>query len=213
MPYLVLIGDVIASRDSQDRKDLQVRLKTVVTKLNRRKPEPVSPYTLTLGDEFQAVFDTADHVFDDIVQVMQALHPDRLRVSLGLGAITTDLNPDQALGMDGPAFYRAREGIERLKDSGDLLYLNGLPGQYALLAEGSLRLLSQRIQKWEANRFAILHGLLAGDRVKSIAAALGVSEQAVYKNIHSGGLEAVIQVLSALTAIINNGLARNDPGR
>lgn len=209
MHYLVLIGDLIASRHSQNRKGLQNRLKTILTKLNDRKPKPVSPYTLTLGDEFQAIFNAADNVFDDIVQIMEALHPDQGRFSLGLGTITTDLNPDQALGMDGPAFYMAREGVDRLKDSGDLLYLGGLPDNQALLAEGALRLLSQRIQKWEANRFAILHGLLVGDPVKTIAAKLNVSEQAVYKNIHSGGLEAVIQVLSSLTTILNHCLAED----
>jgi hypothetical protein len=211
MPYLVLIGDLIASRQSQNRKDLQNRLATILAKLNGRMPKPVSPYTLTLGDEFQAVFDAADHVFDDIVQIMAALHPDQVRFSLGLGNITTDLNLEQSLGMDGPAFYLAREGIDRLKDSGDLLHLDGLPENCALLAEGSLRLLSQRIQRWEANRFAILHGLLVGDPVKTIATELSVSEQAVYKNIRSGGLEAVIQVLSSLTKIINNCLAEDGP--
>lgn len=211
MPYLVLIGDLIASRQSQNRKDLQNRLATILTKLNGRMPKPVSPYTLTLGDEFQAVFDAADHVFDDIVQIMAALHPDQVRFSLGLGNITTDLNLEQSLGMDGPAFYLAREGIDRLKDSGDLLHLDGLPENCALLAEGSLRLLSQRIQRWEANRFAILHGLLVGDPVKTIATELSVSEQAVYKNIRSGGLEAVIQVLSSLTKILNNCLTEDGP--
>jgi hypothetical protein len=209
MPYLVLIGDLVASRHSQNRKDLQIRLKTILTKLNGRMPKPVSPYTLTLGDEFQAVFNAADHVFDDIVQIMEALHPDQVRFSLGLGNITTDLNLEQSLGMDGPAFYRAREGIDRLKDSSDLLHLAGLPDEWAGLAEGSLRLLSQRIQRWEANRFAILHGLLVGDPVKTIATQLSVSEQAVYKNIRNGGLEAVIQVLSSLTKILDNCLAED----
>lgn len=164
-------------------------------------------YTLTLGDEFQAVFATADHVFDDIVQILGALHPDQVRFSLGLGNITTELNLDQALGMDGPAFYRARDGIEQLKDSGDLLRLVGLPDRWAALAQGSLRLLSKWIQKWEANRLAVLHGLLSGDPVKAISTDLGVTEQAVYKNIRSGGLDAVIEVLSALTDILNNCLS------
>ena len=211
MAYLVLIGDLIASRHSQNRKDLQDRLKAILKSLNSRVPKPVSPYTLTLGDEFQAVFNTADHVFDDMVQIMAALHPDQVRFSLGLGNITTELNPEQSLGMDGPAFYRSREGIDRLKDSGDLLYLGGLPDNWALLAEGALRLLSQRLQRWEANRFAILHGLLVGEPVKTIAAKLEISEQAVYKNIHSGGLEAVKQVLSALTGILNDCLAEDGP--
>jgi hypothetical protein len=207
MHYLVLIGDLVASRGSTNRKALQQQLKGVLKQLNERPAGPVSPYTLTLGDEFQAVFETADPVFDDMVQILAALHPVRVRFSLVLGEITTELNHDQALGMDGPAFYRARDGIDRLKGSGDLFRLEGLPDTWAALADGSLRLLSKGMLKWEANRLAILHGLLADLPVKRIAGDLQVTEQAVYKNISSGGLEAVIQVMSALTIILNSCLA------
>jgi hypothetical protein len=207
MSYLVLIGDLVASRHSPDRKGLQNRLKALLTQLNEQPPKPVSPYTLTLGDEFQVVFNKADRLFVDILGIMQNLHPEQVRFSLGLGEIVTELNPDHAMGMDGPAFYRARDGINKLKQSGDLFHLEGLPENWAPLAEGTLRLLSQRIKKWEANRLAILHGLLLDQSVKTIAEGLGVSEQAVYKNIHSGGLEAVIQVLSALADNLNNCLA------
>ncbi|MES9991811.1 MAG: SatD family protein [Candidatus Thiodiazotropha sp.] len=209
MSYLVLIGDLVASRQSTDRKGLQNRLEALLKLLNERASKPLSPYTLTLGDEFQVVFNRADRVFVDMVQIMEALHPDRVRFSLGLGNIATELNPYQAVGMDGPAFYRARDGINRLKESGELFHLDGLAENCAPLAEGTLRLLSQRFKKWEANRLAILHGLLVGNSVKAIAKNLSVSEQAVYKNIRSGGLEAVIQVLSALAELLNNCLAED----
>ena len=206
MAYLVLIGDLVASRHSPQRRELQQRLKAVLKRLNQQTPGPASPYTLTLGDEFQAVFTRADTIFDDMIQILAALHPDQVRFALGLGEITTDLNPDQALGMDGPAFYRARDGIDHLKDSGDLFIIEGLPDTWADLARGSLSLLSNRIGKWEANRLAILHGLLTDRPVKDIARELGISEQAVYKNINNGGLKAVIQVLSALARLLNASL-------
>lgn len=209
MSYLVLIGDLVASRRAPDRKRLQNQLKALLKKLNARKPQPLSPYTLTLGDEFQAVFDNANRIFIDIVLIMETLHPEQARFSLGLGNITTVLNRKQALGMDGPAFYQAREGIEQLKSSGDLFHLGGLPDNSAPLAEGALRLLSQRIRKWEANRLAILHGLLVDDSRKAIATKLGITEQAVYKNIRDGGLDTVIQVLSTLTRILNDYLAED----
>ncbi|GGX65031.1 SatD family protein [Saccharospirillum salsuginis] len=210
MPYLVLIADLVASRRTRDRQALQHRLKTELAALNERKPGLTSPYTLTLGDEFQAVFGRADRVFADLVGLLGVLHPTRIRFSLGLGAITTDLNPDQALGMDGPAFYAARDGIGHLKSSGDLMRIEGLPTEDATLANGSLRLISQRMDKWHANRFAILHGLMSECSVQAIAERIDISEQAVYKNIHSGGLDAVIEVLSALTERLNRQLADRD---
>lgn len=207
MAHLVLIGDLVASRQAPDRRDLQHRLEAILQTLNTASRPPVSPYTLTLGDEFQAVFDNADRVFEDIVQIMQALHPVQVRFSLGLGEITTDLNFEQALGMDGPAFYRARDGITQLKSQGDMLHVEGLPEVCDELATASLRLLDKWIEKWESNRLAVLHRLLTGSRVKDIATGLNITEQAVYKNINSGQLEIVMQVIRALTGILNAGLA------
>jgi hypothetical protein len=203
MVYLVLIGDLIASRDSKNRKDLQKQIKSVLRQVNERTPKPVSPYTLTLGDEFQAVFENADHIFEDIVQILWAMHPVQVRFSLGLGEITTDLNTEQALGMDGPAFYLARDGINQLKEDGGLIRLEGLPEPWDALAESSLFLVNRRIKKWDINRLAILHGLLSGKDKKVIAADLGITAQAVYKNISTGELAAVIEYLKALTNILN----------
>lgn len=206
MPYLVLIADVVASRRITDRQGLQHRLASELTTLNADTNDLVAPYTLTLGDEFQAVYDGADRVFRDLIRLMTVLHPTHVRCSLGVGDISTDLNREQALGMDGPAFYAARDGIERLKTGDDLFRIEGLPDSDASLANSSLRLVSQRMQKWQVNRLAILHGLMRSEPVHSIADGLGISEQAVYKNIHAGGLEAVIEVLTALTERLNHTL-------
>jgi predicted DNA-binding protein YlxM (UPF0122 family) len=62
------------------------------------------------------------------------------------------------------------------------------------------------VQKREANRLSILYWRLVGEKVQVIATKLGVSEQAVYKNIKSGGLGAVIQTLSGITDIMNESL-------
>lgn len=209
MHYLVLIGDIVASRDAKDRKGVQQKLESLLDDLNARPSRPVSPYTLTLGDEFQAVFDKADPVFEDMVRILRVMHPVRVRFSLGLGEITTELNTEQALGMDGPAFYRARDGMSRLKDSGNLVRLEGLPDDWAALTGSSLRLLNQRILKWDANRLAILHGLLTVKNKKDIAAELGITVQAVYKNINAGELDAVIDYMQALTGILNRFLKAN----
>ncbi len=98
MRYLVLIGDIVASRNSARRHDLQEQMKAVFAELNQNNAGLISPYTLTLGDEFQVVFNQADRVFTDIFAIL-AILPVKVRFSLGLGAITTDLNPVQALGV------------------------------------------------------------------------------------------------------------------
>lgn len=206
MTPLVLIGDLVASRRSSLRQQLQEQLKSALDDLNQDRNGLISPYTITLGDEFQVVYDQADRVFADCLAIAAAVYPVRMRFSLSLGAISTELNPDQALGMDGPAFYQARDGIDQLKRSGELYALAGLDEAEQTLASGGLGLFSHQLNKWNANRLHILNRLLSGWRVERIAEELNISEQAVYKNINSGGLHAVIRLLTALTQTLNRSM-------
>ena len=115
MKYLVLIGDIVASRRLPARAQFQRRMKCVLQALNSRRKSLVSPYTLTLGDEFQAVYRDADTAFADVFGLMAEIAPVQARFALSVGEIVTPINPAQSIGMDGPAFHRARALLDRLK--------------------------------------------------------------------------------------------------
>ncbi|MCH8530259.1 MAG: SatD family protein [Saccharospirillum sp.] len=208
MKHLVLIADIVASRQLPDRKAVQQQLRQCLAELNQHHSGLVSPYTITLGDEFQAVFASADGVFKDITHIMVALSPVRIRFALAVGEITTAINPDQAIGMDGPAFYLARAGIEGLKKIDELLAIGSDDEHPCELLSASLALLNHHLTKWKTHRFDTLLGLMSEQPVAEIARRLDVSEQAVYKNIRTGGLEAVQAVFQALTEAINRDLAK-----
>lgn len=126
MTCLVLIADIADSRRLANRGQVQNRLMDALDRINRRGSPIESPYTVTLGDEFQAVFSGAAGMFEDLASIQHALHPARVRLSYGVGDITTAINLRQALQMDGPAFYGARDGLDRLKDSAALAALAAL---------------------------------------------------------------------------------------
>lgn len=205
MKYLVMIADVVGSRQLDHREDAQRRLEAVLEELNEDGNQLLSPYTITLGDEFQALFSAADRVFPDLLAVMRALHPVGLRFALAIGALSTPVNPVQAIGMDGQAFYRARDLLERMKKQDLTIAVAGLPGDDQLL-DGALSLLNHHIRKWHPNRLDILQLLLQGFAVSAIAQRLDISEQGVYKNIRDGALEPTIQLIRALTANMNSAL-------
>ncbi len=99
-----MIADIVGSPNLEEHGQAQSRVIRVLYDVNRRGRPIVSPHILTLDDEFQAVF------------------------SCGVGEITTAINTAQALGMDGPAFYAARDGLEDLKGSGAIAAITGLAG-------------------------------------------------------------------------------------
>ncbi len=203
MNYLVLIGDIKDSKKIKDRQALQERLAATFRALNRNHPSLLSPFTITLGDEFQAVYQQADELFRDIFAIEAAIAPQKVRFSLGIGAIRTALNRRQAIGMDGPAFHQARRGIEQLKQTSLLFTIAGENIPHLNLANRSLYLLSHLLQGWSANRFRILSALLREKSVKEIARDLDISSVAVYKNMKAGALETVISLTKSIANFLN----------
>ncbi|MEX0623964.1 MAG: SatD family protein, partial [Saccharospirillum sp.] len=79
MNRLIVIADIVASREIADRTAVQRDLKMELDRLNRQTDDLLSPYTITLGDEFQAVLGTAGRVFTDMLAIRAAVYPVRLR--------------------------------------------------------------------------------------------------------------------------------------
>lgn len=199
---LALIGDIVASRKLENRGEVQQKLSAVLERLNQ-ETQPLSPYTITLGDEFQTVYRDADAVFRDAIWVLATLAPVRVRFSIGVGTLSTPINRRLALGMDGPAFYRARDGIEQLKETGSLLDVFLPDDHHIPLMHQALNLFSGVCRRWRPARFSMLAGLYDGMRVVDIARRLGMSEQAVYKNITQGHLRLWLEVFKEATQVLN----------
>jgi hypothetical protein len=208
MAHLVVIADVIASRQRSDRAALQQRLHESLDTLNRARPAGalLSPYTLTLGDELQVVPARAQGLFHDLLALSAALRPVPLRFALALGAIDTPINPRQAIGMDGSAFHRARDGIERLKKSGDRCRVEGLDGVVARLVNDGIALAFGRLEGTRGSRLPLAAGLLGGESIPDIAARLGKSEQTLYKTARAADLYALAGFLDAVEDLLDERL-------
>lgn len=209
MKYLAVIADVVASRDLPDRDAVQQRLQASLGERNAEaRPTPLaSPYTLTLGDEFQVLATAARGLFCDLLQVAVDLAPVRLRFALALGVIDTSINPDQAIGMDGSAFHRARDGIGRLKKQGGRCRVEGLDGVAADLVNQGLALAFGRLDDRRGSRLPLTAGLLADEPVADIAERLQRTEQTLYKTARTADLHAVVGFLRSVEALLDEQLA------
>lgn len=206
MPLLVLIADLVDSRSIPERHAVQRRLENVLDRLNRTTEGLLSPYTVTLGDEFQAVLERGGRVFDDAVAIQAELHPVLVRFALAVGELSTEVNRRQALGMDGPAFHAARAGVEALKDEEALFRLHLPDPPTCDLANASLALISHAFRRWQSRRFAILSALQQDEPVQAVAERLGITEQAVYKNVSDGHLRDVLATFRAVGRLIDRAL-------
>ncbi len=198
--HLVLVGDIVASRSIIGRSALQEKLRVCLGQLNAKKREGlVSPYTITLGDEFQAVFSAPARIFQDGLTILLALHPVAVRFSCAIGEISTTINTKQAIGMDGPAFHDARATIDRLKKTDSLFAITSPDGAGLTLINHSLALVSHAIGKWPRSRLEILYRLSENHSVEQIARDLRVTEQAVYKSIEAGAIRTIVPMFEEIT--------------
>ena len=196
---IVLVGDLVASRRIVERSAVQERLRACLRQLNSKKREGLlSPYTITLGDEFQAVFSTPDRLFRDSLTILIALYPVEVRFSFAIGEISTAINTKQAIGMDGPAFHEARETIDHLKKTKNLFAIASSDGTGLTLINQSLALVSHTIGKWPRNRLVLLRGLTENHTVKQLARDLRVTDKAVYKSIDAGAIRTIVPLLEEI---------------
>lgn len=115
-PYIAIIGDIKNSKSIEKRKEIQNKLNKVLNKINNIYCDSISSnFTITLGDEFQGLLHSGEHVMDIIQYIKKELYPVKIRFGIGIGAITTNINSMMSIGADGPGYYKARESIDQLK--------------------------------------------------------------------------------------------------
>ncbi|HWA87153.1 MAG TPA: SatD family protein [Opitutus sp.] len=207
MKAIAIIGDIVESKRLGRKRDaFQKTLARALAKATAAAEGVASPYTITLGDEFQAVYRTADSIWADVWQILTAIHPVEARFAIGVGELATRLNPKQALGMDGPAFHRARAAMTTLKESGGRLRIGGEPAEDWALANRALALVSHHLGRWSGNRLRVLTGLLRGEAARDVERALGISRVAVYKNINAAALDEIAGICEEIARALNGAL-------
>jgi hypothetical protein len=119
MPYIAVIGDIRESQKIADRNPVQVKLNSILADINKRYKEDVaSKFMITLGDEFQGLLRAGDHITEIIEKIEMVMHPVKVCFGIGVGRITTNIDPDLSLRTGVPAYYNARKMINELKTAG-----------------------------------------------------------------------------------------------
>lgn len=148
----------------------------------------LSEFLITLGDECQGLLGTPE-AFPELLWMVETSMADiQMRWGVGLGRLVGPLEPT-ALGMDGPAFHNAREGIitaRKTRALGGVFVGFGRPSN--TLLNGFARVLHHERSSWSApQRHVIGHQRLIPS-ISIIAETLGLSRQDVSKkSLRAGG--------------------------
>lgn len=209
--YIAVKLDVVRSRRIAERSDFQERLLAVVEDVNTRYTGAVAArFVVTHGDEVQGLLHAESAggaaLIDVVEEFSDALSPQILRTGVGLGTLSTRLQPT-AIGMDGPAWHRAKEAIDRAKRERVFIAFSGFDGTGpasvtdATLAALANLLIWQR-RRWTPLQRSIISALRQGATQKRAAHSLGISEPAVSKSLHAAGWKHYSDGRAALKTLL-----------
>ena len=213
--YLALIADVIDSKMVQERLDLQKQVEKTLQKMNELFGDCLaSRFTLTLGDEFQALLKVDAPVFQIIDTLRSELTPTQLRFGIGLGEIVTAIDPLQSVGADGPAYWNARAAINFVHQKNDygntqIYFSSGKENQdffvNALIASG------EAIRSgWRDSQEEILLNLLKRSvysesfSQQDLAQSLAINPSALSKRLKSSSVRVYLRGRAGALASIQS---------
>jgi hypothetical protein len=204
--YVALIGDIRGSRELADRQEAQEAFKGLVSSLTEQVPEHAvaAPFTVTTGDEFQALLTDAEAAVDAAVAASDRFHPARLRFGIGRGGLDTALNPEQAIGMDGPCFHRARDAIDAARDDGAWLRVSGWSPALDSHVNAMFDLVGQVREDWTDRQAEFARALARAGTQQRVAEQFDVSKSTVSESLSAGHVHAVRAAERSLATVLQD---------
>ncbi len=198
-PCIALIADMVKSREVPrlQRPRVQKSFKELVVYLNRRYSKSIlSRFVITLGDEFQGLLRSATPIPDLVWDIDQRFSERHLRVGVGFGVLDTPVQKE-ALNVDGPALHYARAAIQVAAEKRSFggVFLGF--GELDPVMNGIARILWFHRSTLTRQQLRIVEFLRRGQTQSDVAEELGITRQAISKQVVSTGWPAYVEAESA----------------
>lgn len=203
---IALIGDVVSSKASADRRGLHVRLEEVLGEANARS-QPTQALAVTVGDEFQGTFATLGAALDAALRIKVSLLPEtEVRFGLGRGESQT-LDARRGI-QDGSAWWAARAAIEDVEARAAKAATRMVRTAYRAAPEypdpatpavnAALDCRDHMIGSLSDRSLRLLGGLIDDTTQADLAASEGISASAVSQRVRADGLAVLVEASRAL---------------
>jgi hypothetical protein len=199
---VALIGDLVGSRRSESRSDVQQHLVAALAVANDTITS-VQALAPTIGDEFQGVYTDLGSALRASLVVRLALPADvDCRCGIGVGTLEIVGTSEYGHTQDGPAWWAARDAIVEAKrrESGQNKRLrswfmshdetggdadDGLVNAFLLCRD-------ELVSRLDARQRRLVLGVLLGTSQKELAEAEGISASAVSQSLQRAGAFAIL---------------------
>lgn len=196
---MAVIGDVVASREAESRAEVHTALQRALEHSQRLVPA-VQEFGATVGDEFQAVFDSIADAMCAILVVRLALPiPLDVRAGIGVGAVADVGQGRYGRIQDGPGWWAARAAIDEAESRSRRVpelrtWLEGDP-----MAQAHLLTRDAIVTAFDDRKRRIALGLIEGRTQRELAEREGISASAVSQLVRGSGMAALLASVRVLT--------------
>jgi hypothetical protein len=226
--YLVVIADLVRSRDLENREAAQDRLRATIADLAAREPFASAlarddrgsiPPEITAGDEIQALLSprftatspspagpatpgTAALWF--LGHLTEALRPLQARVAFGIGFGPLSMRLRRPVReLDGECFHRARAGLEQAKRRAVWAVLDAADTPYPEVANALLRLAGDIRRGWTDRQAEVIRTYERRGVQKDVAEELSVSPSVISEVLHAARYDSVLQAEAAIATVLD----------
>ena len=212
-PYIVIIGDIINSRELEQRGKVQELLKQTLCDINKKYSTDIAaPFMITLGDEFQGLLHNGKSTMKIIEELRASMYPVRIRFGIGVGGVSTEINQVETREIDGPCYYGARNAIDYLKKNENRYHSDEADTRIEMEDDTSgatslmntvFSLMSVIEKNWtERQRTIIYDYFLHQDGQEKCAARLEIAQSSVQRGLTNGNYYAYSQALNTINSIL-----------
>lgn len=207
--YCMVIGDIVNSKSIQieERSDLQKKLKNILDRINYDyQYSIVSPFTITLGDEFQGGLYDSSKIFDILETIKNEISPHRIRVGIGIEKIRTPIQIKNSFGTDGDSYYGARNNINILKKrkTFEYGYLFFTGNEDEILLNLLFEFVDQVSSKWTEKQIEYIRKINTNESIDSLANRLNVDQSTISRTLKRANYNLVKKTLNEISMYLYN---------
>lgn len=213
-PYISIVGEILPSKEMEERKTRQKKLHSILEKINQEHAEDISAKFLpTIENEFQGLVCKGCNLMRLLLEIKNELYPYKVRFGIGIGEIESDFQSENAITISGPGYEKARESLKILQNRDakkqktftDIhLEIVGEQNERVHLMNTIFSLLTTLESEWSNRQREIIYNMLKyQDTQSTVAKRFGVTQSTIQKTLTAGKYYAYEEALSTLEKIFS----------
>lgn len=183
----VLLGDVIESREIDDRRGLRTAIAAGIEVVNSEYSDALyAPMSMIRGiDEIGGALTTVNPLYAIIRAINDRIFPHRFRFVLVLDEIDVHRDPPKIAAMDGPAFHHADQLLTTIENESQYFAMETVDETTDTAITNQINLLELLRESWTEKQHEAYTAYSQHDTQTAAATTLGVTQQTLSQRLRA----------------------------